>query len=166
MSSQLDTWKTQVRRRSENEAEFEKWLFVHVAGVLFADKAGELLTLSAGQCELSIDRQIQCIEALSSLWDYSHLQLCRNSSCARVVIFNRERVQEVLSTAPRWAFAELRYSSDVEPTEFLEEVGRRWREKGQIPHEIGLALGYPVKDVLGYMGLLPLPCTGWRCSRS
>ena len=53
----------------------------------------------------------------------------------------------------------------IGPTEFLEEVGRRWRHKGQIPHEIGLALGYPIKDVLGYMGLVPLPCTGgcgWR----
>ena len=29
-----------------------------------------------------------------------------------------------------------------------------------IPHEIGVALGYPLDDVFGYMGLLPLACKG------
>jgi hypothetical protein len=33
------------------------------------------------------------------------------------------------------------------------------------PHEIGLFLGYPLKDVLGFMGLVTLPYVktqGWR----
>jgi hypothetical protein len=53
----------------------------------------------------------------------------------------------------------------ITPDEFVAEVGRRWHETKAIPHEIGLALGYPAKDVLGYMGLQQLDftaCCGWR----
>lgn len=35
----------------------------------------------------------------------------------------------------------------------------------KFPHEVGVFLGYPLKDVLGFMGLLPLPyrkTQGWR----
>lgn len=165
MSPQFEAWKTQMSLLPESKAAFERWLFVHIAGVLFADKAGELLTLSAGQCNLSIDQQIRRSEALSPLWKYSHLVLCQSLSCARMVIYDQVKVQEVLSEAPQWVFDEMGYPHDVGPPEFLKEVGRRWREKGQIPHEIGLALGYPIKDVLGYMGLDSSSCTGicgWR----
>jgi hypothetical protein len=47
----------------------------------------------------------------------------------------------------------------------LAELRRRFRAAGAIPHEIGLFLGYPVKDVAAYMGYISLPCTacqGWR----
>ncbi|NJN67192.1 MAG: DUF3793 family protein [Chloroflexaceae bacterium] len=59
----------------------------------------------------------------------------------------------------------LGYVCPITAHAFVFEVGQRWREGGNLPHEIGLALGYPVKDVLGYMGLLPLDftgCCGWR----
>jgi hypothetical protein len=165
MSPQLQAWKTQMTRLPENRAAFEKWFFVHIAGVLFAGKAGELLNLRAGQFQLSIDEQLRRIEALSPAWKYSQRVLCRIASCARVVLYDPGKVHDALSEAPQWVFDEMGYPHGIGPAEFLEEVGRRWREKGQIPHEIGLALGYPVKDVLGYMGLVPLPCTGgcgWR----
>jgi hypothetical protein len=165
MSPQLQAWKAQMNRLPENKAAFEKWLFVHIAGVLFADKAGELLTLRAGQFQLSIDEQIRRIETLSPAWKYSQRVLCRIASCARVVLYDPGKVRDALLEVPQWVFDGMGYPLGIGPAEFLEEVGRRWRQKGQIPHEIGLALGYPVKDVLGYMGLVPLPCTGgcgWR----
>ena len=46
---EVQTWKAQVKQLSEPEAEFEKWLLVTLAGVLFADKAGELLALQPRQ---------------------------------------------------------------------------------------------------------------------
>ena len=166
MSPQFEAWKTQVSHLSETEAEFEKWLFVHIASVLFADKAGELLMLRAEQSKLSINQRIERITALAPLWKYSYLVLCRSPFCARVIFYDQAKVQKALSKVPRCVFFnEMSYPHDIGPTEFLEEVGRRWRHKGQIPHEIGLALGYPIKDVLGYMGLVPLLYTGgcgWR----
>jgi hypothetical protein len=149
----------------ERQAEFEKWLFVNIASVLFADKGGELLMLRVEQSELSVGQRIECISALAPLCRYSYMVLCRSVVCARVIIYEPAKVQKALSKVAPWVFDEMGYPRDVGPTEFLEEVGRRWRDKGQIPHEIGFTLGYPIKDVLGYMGLAPLPHRGdcgWR----
>lgn len=165
MSPQLQSWKMQVKKLPKNRAAFEKWLFVHIAGVLFGNKSGELLMLTAGECRLRIDQQLTTIASLAQLWNYSFLVLMQDLSCARIVFYDYAKVQEVLSETPEWAFTAMGYPDQVEPETFLKEVGQRWRETGQIPHEIGFALGYPTKDVLGYMGLVSSPCTGmcgWR----
>lgn len=165
MSPELEEWKAQMERLPEDRAAFEQWLFVHIAGVLFADKAGELLTLTDGHHGLGVDRQLGFVEARAPVWNYSHQVLCRSGSRVRVVIFDGLNVRKALSEAPCWALAELGYRPGLGPADFLEEVARRWRETGRVPHEIGLALGYPVKDVLGYIGLVASPCTGmcgWR----
>jgi hypothetical protein len=55
---------------------------------------------------------------------------------------------------------QLNYPCPLEPESFLNEVERRWNSHHAIPHEIGIALGYPLEDVFGYMGLVPLACKG------
>jgi hypothetical protein len=165
VSPRFENWKTQVDRLPENEAEFERWLFVNIASLLFGGKAGELLTLNAGRHQLDIKQQMGRIEKLSPQWGYSFLVLSENLSCAKVVLYREVQVHEMLMDVPRWVFDEINYPHDIGPVAFLNEVGRRWRKTGQIPDEIGLALGYPVKDVLGYMGLVSSSCTGacgWR----
>lgn len=165
MSPQLETWKTSTSELPEEETEFEKWMVITVAGVLFSSKAGELLVLTCGQFGLSIDRQIERMEAFSQSWALSMKVLCRTCGNARVVVYRAKKVREMLSEVPQWAFEEMGYPPDIGPNRFIEEVGRRWREGEEMPHEIGFSLGYPVKDVLGYMKLVPLPCTGscgWR----
>lgn len=165
MGPGFETWKTRVSHLSEAGAEFEKWLFVNIASVLLADKAGELLMLRAECSELSIEQRIERIAKLAPLWKHSYQMLYRSRVCARVIIYQQAKVQKALSHVPGWVFDKLGYPRRMGPEKFLEQVGRRWRNKEQIPHEIGFALGYPVKDVLGYMGLVPLQCTGgcgWR----
>ncbi|HML95739.1 MAG TPA: DUF3793 family protein [Thermodesulfobacteriota bacterium] len=159
-------WKKELRTLSGTEPEFQKWLFVHVAGVLFGGKAGELLTIPEGQCGLGYERQVKVIEKLSAKWNYSYLPLCRSEESAKVIFYKRKKVSEALTTVPPCILEDkLGYSAGMSPGEFLAEIGRRWKESGRIPHEIGIALGYPAEDVLGYMGLLPLECRGtcgWR----
>ena len=104
MRPQFEVWKTQVSHLPEAKAEFEKWLFVHIARVLFADKAGELLMLRAEQSKLSINQRIERITALAPLWKYSYLVLCRSPFCARVIIYDQAKVQKALSKVPRCVF--------------------------------------------------------------
>ncbi|SMB96549.1 Protein of unknown function [Desulfonispora thiosulfatigenes DSM 11270] len=45
------------------------------------------------------------------------------------------------------------------------EILRSRLQKEEFPHEVGLFLGYPLKDVLGFMGMYPLEfvgARGWR----
>ncbi len=166
ISRRFHDWKKELKTLSGSEPEFQKWLFVHIAGVLFGGKAGELLTIPGDQCGLGYDRQIKVIEKLSAKWNYSYLPLCRSPESAKIVFFRRKKVSEAVASIPPCILEDkLGYSAEMSPEEFLAEIGRRWNESGKIPHEIGVALGYPTEDVLGYMGLLPLECRGtcgWR----
>jgi hypothetical protein len=93
------------------------------------------------------------------------MTLCYSPKCSRVIIYDHKKVSKALSQVPPWVFSKLGYPHGIDPTLFLEEVRLRWQERGKVPDEIGLALGYPLKDVMGYMGVVSLPCTGacgWR----
>ena len=41
----------------------------------------------------------------------------------------------------------------------LDQLSLRFHG-GQVPHEVGVILGYPLKDVAGFMGWVRLPVTG------
>jgi hypothetical protein len=46
----------------------------------------------------------------------------------------------------------------------IAEIRKRWYDKGTVCHEVGVLLGYPIKDVAGFMRLVDLPKTancGW-----
>ncbi|OPY06217.1 MAG: hypothetical protein A4E61_00029 [Syntrophorhabdus sp. PtaB.Bin184] len=165
MSPQVEAWKIRITEEPDSEAEFEKWLFVRVASVLFADKGGELITLNRGNCKLSVEAQQDLVERMSRIWLYSYIVLFSNSLCVRVMVYDPVKIAEALAVVPEWVLNEMGYEKAVSPGAFLEEIARRWRRKNRIPHEIGLVLGYPLKDVLGFIGLVPLQCTdrcGWR----
>jgi len=159
-------WKAQNADGASCETLFGEWLFVQVAGVLFAQKAGELLTLPAEQFALPMAQRLTCLDHLATQWGVMCHVLQQNEVSSKVVLYRPALVQHRLHEVPPAILCgTLGYACTITPEAFVSEIGRRWRERGSIPHEIGLALGYPVKDVLGYMGLQPLACTGccgWR----
>jgi len=166
VTPQFKSWKQQTNKLPTSEADFEKWLFVHVSSVLFANKAGELLTLPIEQFGLSLVERLQRIQVLTEQWGYAYQLLCQNNCSAKVIIYQPQLVQAVLTEiTPCVLHKSLNYPCCVGPQEFLTELGRRWQQSGEIPHEVGLALGYPIKDVLGFMGLSSLEftgCCGWQ----
>ncbi len=159
-------WRMQNISCTSHYAPFEEWVFVQAAGVLFEQKAGELLTLSAGQFGLMLMQQLSCLKGVAAQWDVQLQILQQNDVSIKVILYLPALVETRLREMPPEILCNtLGYRCMIDPDAFVSEVGRRWRERGEIPHEIGLALGYPVKDVLGYMGLQSLTCTGccgWR----
>ncbi|PDW02399.1 DUF3793 family protein [Candidatus Viridilinea mediisalina] len=158
-------WKTRVTQLPTTFAEFEKWLFVSVASVLLGGKAGELLTLPHAQFDLSIAIRLRRIATCAAQWGCAQHVLKQCPGSTKVIVYNPKMVQAALHEVTPCFFCELGYAPHPTPHQFLAEVAHRWHEKSAIPHEIGLALGYPVKDVLGFMGWLPLDCSGccgWR----
>jgi hypothetical protein len=51
------------------------------------------------------------------------------------------------------------YSVPGSSAAILAELEERIRQKDGFPHEIGIFLGYPLKDVVAFMGWIPLPFT-------
>ncbi len=57
------------------------------------------------------------------------------------------------------------YEADASCESLLDELNRRVGTNDSFPHEIGLFIGYPAKDVAAFMGLVNLPfaCQGpWK----
>lgn len=165
MSPSLKTWKDKMTEHADEQSEFEMWVFVEASGVVVGEKTGELLMLCPDLSGLDIDRRLECIDRLCTQWGLDSFVLCRCDVSAKVIIYDRDRLQRDLNLVPVWVFDRLGYSPNRAPRDFLEQISHRWQTSGKIPHEIGLCLGYPLKDVLGFMGLLNLPCTGhcgWR----
>ena len=165
MKAVYEAWKARMSRLPHAEAEFERWLFVKCAGVLFGEKAGELLVLRSGCKDLSREDRLRRIADLSRSWHFSCLLLNQGHEGHKVIVYNRARLHQTLNRVPERVLARLGYRPGVEARGFLGEIKQRWEGTGRIPHEVGLALGYPLKDVLGFMGLYPLRYTGgcgWR----
>lgn len=51
------------------------------------------------------------------------------------------------------------YASEAEIDRLLAELKRRVATQKSFPHEIGLFIGYPAKDVAAFMGVVKLPFT-------
>ncbi|HVY54529.1 MAG TPA: hypothetical protein VHC46_02130, partial [Thermodesulfobacteriota bacterium] len=100
ISRRFHNWKKEVDSLPGSEPEFQKWLFIHVAGVLFGGKAGELLTLTSEQCGLGFERQLTIIEKLSGKWGYSYLVLNRSDDTAKVIFYTPSEVAKALSEIP------------------------------------------------------------------
>ena len=49
------------------------------------------------------------------------------------------------------------YEADASNEALLDELCRRIDTNDSFPHEIGLFIGYPAKDVAAFMGLIKLP---------
>ncbi len=155
-----------IRNDAAPAAEFERWLFVHAASVILSDKAGELLTFSLGDFGKDEARLVAGLHDLAQRWSFEYLILHRTETTIKFIVYHSQRVREQLRATPPCTLCDaLGYCAGIEPSAFLVEIANRWQTTGEIPHEVGLALGYPVKDVLGFMGQNDLACTGqcgWR----
>ena len=70
----------------------------------------------------------------------------------RVLFINKKSMEKVLSNKRCVNFLKfVGYSSDYELNEYMDELVFRLQSE-EFPHEIGVFLGYPLKDVLGFMG--------------
>ena len=164
--SSYRAWKRDLPQRPKEEQRFDRWLFINAAGVLLGEKTGELLSLDASELGLPDGAIAGLLESRAAEWGFQYRILFVNEISHKLLVYNRTRLQAVLDEAPCCIMqGRLGYASPLGAEEFADELSRRWNRTGQVPHEVGVALGYPLDDVFGFMGLLPLPCQGvcgWR----
>jgi len=83
----------------------------------------------------------------------------------QVIFYQREILDSVLRQKPIQDFLRtLSYPKQYSLKAYLSLLKHRITSL-EFPHEVGVFLGYPLKDVLSFMGLLPLPyrkTQGWR----
>ncbi len=162
----FQAWRSDVIEKPENQRKLEEWIFLNAAGVLLADKTGELLTLPHSEFDLGSKDVRDLIDRFAETWNFDSQIMNESNGSTKFVVYRRDRLQKVLDDAPYCVMCgKLNYSHPLRAESFMAELRERWDFHGRLPHEIGVALGYPLDDVFGYMGLLPLPCKGvcgWR----
>jgi hypothetical protein len=163
LTDKLNEWKSSLRTICTAQAEYEKWLFIQASSILFGGKTGELITVREGQFGLSLDEHMKYAERLCASWSLDLVELHRNALSCKFLVYREDMLNRKLAKSPRRILCHvLEYEPDVNAGAFLSEIRRRWDSFGTVPHEIGIALGYPLKDVWGFMGFSSQRCSG-RC---
>ncbi len=160
-------WKDISHRFASDRDCLAAFLALETAEILEGVKPGNLVNL--------VNRPQPCGRNLYRLWkefgaemdEESGLEskvLCDRGNSLLVFFFDRQAMDELTGTPRVQALLKRSgYSEDLSLDGVLQHLISRL--DGDFPHEIGIFLGYPLKDVAGFMGLVRLPfaCQGpWK----
>jgi len=163
---QLNNWKRELLEADVRQAALERLLFMHTSGVLFAGKPGELVILKKDLFGLDPELSLKTVVSFCRIWETDFRLLDDTGQSLKIIIYRAASVNRRLASASKKILhCVLKYPFGLDSGMFLGEIASRWQKSGSIPHEIGIALGYPMKDVWGFMGITDDPCSGtcgWR----
>ena len=156
-------WHTVARRFPEARDCLTSFLAYETAEILAGAKPANLINL--------IDRPHHCGRNFYRLWKaYGPALLGQSGLVGRVLVDRgasllllvyKPRLLSELLAKPAVA-AMLRragYAGSEEIAPVLEQLGERCQGGEGFPHEIGIFLGYPLKDVAAFLGWVALPFT-------
>ena len=128
----------------------ERSLIEHCAPTLASLKVGSLFTLLAPDSEaLRAD-----VAALNACMEEKGLHLdvvkSMNSRCL-CYLHRASQLTALLENEKNAAFLKEYGYEDLAPAAVLGKLFARIRESADFPHEIGLFLGYPLLDVIGFI---------------
>lgn len=145
-------------------------LMLECSEVLAGVKPANLISL--------VNRIRPCGRNLYRLWQRHHKGLAARFSditfkvlqtrerALLVLCYSRDHLERHLSHAGiRTLLQKAGYKADAPCVQLLDKLCDRIGKGDSFPHEIGLFIGYPAKDVAAFMGLVKLPfsCQGpWK----
>lgn len=142
-------------------------LMLECSEVLAGVKPANLISL--------VNRKRPCGRNLYQLWQsftndmelrFPHLTfmvLQTTMHASLLLCYNRTHLEHHLSHAGiRVLLCKSGYAAEASCDALLEELYQRISQNNTFPHEIGLFIGYPTKDVAAFMGLVKLP---FACQR-
>ncbi|CAA6677218.1 MULTISPECIES: DUF3793 family protein [unclassified Lentimonas] len=160
-SESFTSWRRGIAVLSQSQKRFDEWFFLNASTVLLSEKTGELLSIDLSEFSMTETDATANLQRLSEIWSVSCSVMYLSNGFLKFVVYQAERLQAALEQAPHCVMVDkLNYAAPLEAGAFMAELRLRWNATGELPHEIGVALGYPLEDVFGYMGLLPTACKG------
>lgn len=156
------TWH-QLSQRFAGEREcLAAFLAMETAEVLEGVKPANLINLA--------DRRQPCGRNLFQLWQrHGHsllaasglawLELPGRRGSLLLLIYQAETLTALLARpATQAVLTRAGYANPADPEAALEQLAQRLTQD-EFPHEIGVFLGYPLKDVAAFLGWVELPVT-------
>jgi len=103
------------------------------------------------------------VEVAFRLADLTFLVLQTKQRALLLFCYNHDQLERHLAHAGiRTMLRKAGYETDASIEVLLGELCRRIENSNSFPHEIGLFIGYPAKDVAAFMGIIKLP---FACQR-
>jgi len=137
-------------------------LMLECAEVLAGVKPANLISIG--------NRTQPCGRNLYQLWQSHHEELATRLADLSIMVlqtkerallllcYNKDHLERHLAHAGiRALLHKAGYDADSANIALLGELRRRIGSSDSFPHEIGLFIGYPAKDVAAFMGLIRLP---------
>ncbi len=129
----------------------EKYLIEHCAPTLASLKAANLFNYPFEDPE-RLNRQI---EVWNGRLQKSGVRLCllrQNEHNALIYVYRVKSLQKILSNSETARFLQQYGYSGVRPDQAIEKMQKRLKNmEAGFPHEIGIFLGYPLEDVIGFI---------------
>lgn len=148
--------------KSDN-TEFLGWFVQLIAPVLTGAKPAEILSFPNDEKHNARLEGIKACIKLSNKLSFEEFSYC--AKCTKLFIYNLNAVDETLRDKRNIRFLKgLGYSEEYSLDVYISTLMKKMRS-GSIPDEIGVFLGYPLKDVMGFIGHKSLKLTkvkGWR----
>lgn len=153
-------WTRMASRLADDRACLSAFIAFHAAEVLAGVKPGNLVTIH--------DKVHPCGRNLLRLWRRYGAGLLQNSPLAAeelrhgtgsvlIYLYRPDLLETLLcSGRVRNFLRRAGYAPFGDSRDALDSLGRRF-EQEDFPHEIGIFLGYPLKDVAGFMGWAAIP---------
>lgn len=139
-------------------------IYEMIGPVVLGIKSGELVNFSKEDKKIYRDKeQIKKTIDKSNIVKYREVKT--PLGCTKIFFYHLKLLDKILSNKENQDFLEsLGYPKNLNYEEYIDLLIEKIENSG-IPHEIGLFLGYPLKDVKGFMGdttLKLVKTKGWK----
>lgn len=128
---------------------FEELLASHCAPVLLGIKPANLI--SVGKDVADIHKEVERFNKKAAAKRLRMKIMCECGKKALVLVYNERLMEKQLHEQERLDILQSCGYDGYCTDELLDELAQRLSQGGDFPHEIGVFLGYPVHDVVGFM---------------
>lgn len=135
-----------------------RFLLLKTAAVRRGVKPGELLRVRRCFTAETTDGSPVCLHRrdILNILSLDHVEMLVERDSSLVLFYHAGAMERALGDAENRAIlARCGYDVGAGTAGLLAELRGRFRSGAELPHEVGVFLGYPAKDVAGFMANLP-----------
>ncbi len=142
----------------------ERNLIEHCSPTLASIKTANLFSHPFSS-EMDLESELSRLNGQLGEKGISLLLLCRRGNKALIYVYRKAHLKADLSRPEVGKFLQAYGYEHMEMEAALKRLKERLNREGEFPHEIGVFLGYPLEDVVGFIqnGGKNCKCTGcWK----
>lgn len=130
---------------------FEERLAFHCGPALMGVKPGNLMALKNPEYDKFEKKLVQLNEELNHKGIYLET-VYRGDVHSLVLVYREDRLKKCLACERNCSMLyEEGYPQNNDVKSYIEHLKVRVKASGGFPHEIGIFLGYPVEDIVGFI---------------